>query len=84
MLYEVTSTTGMAVTVIYWSAGHLQWEERVPMPWSKTVNQQGSQVTSVGAQVAGTGTITCRISIDGAVVTERSATGELANVYCQL
>lgn len=55
-------------------------------PWSKSFERTGfeggSEFYSVSAQNVGGGTLSCRIVVDGTVVSENSVAGERAMVTC--
>jgi len=53
------------------------------LPWSKTVVNDSTFVESgLSAQNAGTGSITCRITVDGKVAAEQTAKGQYAIAQC--
>lgn len=60
-----------------------QDNEAKPLPWKKTLYSTDPMlIVSVNAQNAGSGTITCTITVDGTVVKTNSSSGEYAIVTC--
>ena len=56
----------------------------VALPWTHTeITVLTTATADITAQVAG-GNVGCRITIDGRVRSERTATGEHAGVWCQV
>ncbi|AMS03934.1 hypothetical protein BJD58_gp34 [Gordonia phage UmaThurman] len=54
-----------------------------PQPWrSKAFDESDTMIKGVTAQNGGTGTITCKIIIDGKVEVENSSNGQYAVVSC--
>lgn len=84
VLYEASSASGLASSVTYFSADNsLQQETNRKLPWSKTVVNDSTYVTTgLTVQNGGTGSITCRITVDGKVVDEETAKGQYAVVSC--
>ncbi|MGH8933017.1 MAG: MmpS family transport accessory protein [Egibacteraceae bacterium] len=87
VVYEVSGPT-QANNITYGangSAGVAQ-ENEVTLPWRKEVTMEKGlgavAVPQVTAQNAGDGTITCRISVDGEVVTEVTSQGQYAIASC--
>lgn len=85
VLYEVTGPE--STNNITYSAGgtaQIAQENGAAAPWTKTVEfAEGSfRVASLTAQNAGSGDITCRITVDGEVVSETTSSGEYAVVTC--
>lgn len=85
VLYEVTGPT-KAGNITYVGAGqsmNIAQEQGAALPWSKTVEMSGSMnVATLSAQNAGSGDITCRITVDGEVVSEITSSGEYAIASC--
>ncbi len=81
--YEVSSDSGAANNVTYMINNGEQQDTKVTLPWSKefTVGE-GFQPLVVNAQNAGSGSISCRILIDGKVVNEHTSDGQYAVVMC--
>jgi len=84
VLYEASSASGQASSVTYFSADNsLRQETDKKLPWSKTVVNDSTYVTTgLTVQNGGTGSITCRITVDGKVADERTAKGQYAVVSC--
>jgi uncharacterized protein YceK len=74
--YEVSGDSGMANNVTYEINNGQQQNNQVALPWSKefTVGT-GFQPLVLNAQNAGGGSISCRILVDGSVVSEHTSTG---------
>jgi hypothetical protein len=84
--YELTGGMG-ALNVTYVVQGSaIEQVRSVGTPWSKSFVRlsagQGADYLTVSAQNAGAGRLGCRIIVDGAVVSERSATGLNGVVMC--
>jgi hypothetical protein len=63
--------------------GSIAQDNNVPLPWRKEITvERGFAIVNLTAQNAGSGTITCRIVVDGEVVREVSSQGEYAVVSC--
>lgn len=78
--------SGKATTVTYnvGSVGGVSQQSEVALPWTKEVQfAEGSfRVAALSAQNAGSGDLTCRITIDGKVVREVTSSGRYAVVSC--
>jgi hypothetical protein len=86
VIYELLGEEG-ARNVTYVAQGAAIAQEReAATPWSKSFQRTGveggDQFYSVSAQSGGTGTLRCRIIIDGRMVSENSTTGDRAMVTC--
>lgn len=71
--------------VSYWDVNsHAIGVDLATLPWTHTeVTVLTTATADITAQVAG-GNIGCRITIDGQVRSEHTATGEHAGVWCQV
>jgi len=84
VVYEVTGS-GRASSVTYNSdgGGSIAQEASVKLPWRKEISvDRGFSITTVSAQNAGSGSITCRIIVDGEVVKENTSSGQYSIVTC--
>ena len=83
--YEVFGDFGGWGRVSYWDVNSRPVDvELSELPWSHTETTVLTTATGdITAQVAG-GHIGCRITVDGVVRTEQTATGEHAGVWCQV
>lgn len=85
VLYEVTGS-GEALNVTYTTDGLASTEQQqnAKLPFSKeiTLPSEAFQIFSVSAQNAGSGTISCRITVDGKVIKEASSNGQYSVVMC--
>jgi hypothetical protein len=84
--YELLGEGGVR-NVTYVAQGAAIAQERdAATPWSKSFQRTGveggTEFYSVSAQNAGSGTLRCRIVVDGNVVSENSASGARATVTC--
>lgn len=52
------------------------------LPWRTEVQASDAFVPTLSAQNAGSGTITCRITVDGTVVSEVTSQGAYAMAMC--
>ncbi|AGC63286.1 putative membrane protein mmpS4 [Mycobacterium marinum] len=77
--YEV-SGPGVAEFVSYQTAKGQQRATNINLPWSSEFTAFGGQVFVLSAQ--GQGSITCRILVDGSVVTEQTGTGTPGHTVC--
>lgn len=86
VVYEVVSDVGASnVTYIADGNGSMGQETSVGIHWSKTIEMESSYgffYTAVSGQNAGSGAITCRITVDGEVVKEISSQGQYAIASC--
>ncbi|MFE0023120.1 MmpS family transport accessory protein [Amycolatopsis sp. NPDC059021] len=86
VVYELTGGHG-ARNLTYVGAGtDLVQSAEVSTPWSMSFTRTGpadqTEFYSVSAQNAGTGTLRCRILVDGVVVAEKTVTGEDRQLTC--
>lgn len=84
VVYEITGS-GRASNVTYNSdgGGSIAQEAGVKLPWRKEISvDRGFAITTVSAQNAGSGQITCRILVDGEVVKENTSSGQYSIVTC--
>ncbi|MFJ1460484.1 MmpS family transport accessory protein [Nocardia sp. N2S4-5] len=80
--YEVISNAGLNTVAYFDEQSDLAKEPGVRAPWVKTVvNSSAVTVSGLSAQTNGT-SVTCRITVDGVVADERTATGKYAAVNC--
>jgi hypothetical protein len=84
--YELLGDGGVR-NVTYVAQGAAIAQERdAATPWSKSFQRTGveggTDFYSVSAQNAGSGTLRCRIVVDGTVVSENSVAGARAMVTC--
>ena len=82
--YEVTGT-GDAVAITYSGRDfNIAQDTGVSLPWSKDVviDGLGKTVTLTGTRGGDDGTVTCRISANGKVVSEQTSTGPFASAVC--
>ncbi|MGH3731274.1 MAG: MmpS family transport accessory protein [Micromonosporaceae bacterium] len=85
IVYEVTGD-GSAHSITYAStdSGGTEQRTRAKLPWRKKTTSKGLWNSyHVVARNSAEGSITCRISIDGKVVTENTSTGGYAVVTCR-
>jgi len=80
----VMEVNGPAQADITYGIGADQSQDNgASLPWKKQASSAvRPRVVVVSAQSKGTGEITCKISIDGAVVKENRSSGEFAVVTC--
>lgn len=84
VVYEVLGAkSANNITYSADGGGGISQENGAQLPWKKEVKiERGFAITQVTAQNAGSGTITCRITVDGEVVKELSSQGQYAVVSC--
>lgn len=85
VLYEVTGSD-KALNVTYTTDGMASTEQQqnANLPFKKEISipRQPFQVFSLSAQNAGSGTITCKITVDGKVIKEASSGGPYSVAMC--
>lgn len=81
--YEVISDSATLNSVTWFDEkSEMQQESSVSAPWSLAVNNSSTVVMAgVTAQTDGT-SVTCRVTVDGKVKDEQTATGKYAVVNC--
>ncbi|WP_157224227.1 MmpS family transport accessory protein [Nocardia paucivorans] len=79
VVYEIISDSGELLHVTYYDEmSDLQQGSSATAPWTKTVvNTSTYAIIGLGAQTTGT-SVTCRITVDGKVKDEQTATGKYA------
>ncbi|MGI5246664.1 MmpS family transport accessory protein [Dactylosporangium sp. CA-139066] len=85
VVFEVTGKgVTKATSVTYGIGGNSSQANGAALPWKKEASSTDMLLTaSIVAQSGnGTGTITCRITVDGKVVVENSSEGQYAVVTC--
>ncbi|MEV6258104.1 MmpS family transport accessory protein [Nocardia sp. NPDC051911] len=82
IVYEIISDADLN-SVTYWDGNsELQQETSASAPWTKTIiNNSTVAISGVGAQTNGS-SVTCRVTVDGKVKQEKTATGKYALVNC--
>ncbi len=83
VVYEVTGDGALAGSIVYWNGKSIALEELEPLPWSRTLHSKDAVMTSLSGLMIGTGTIACRILVNGSVVEEQRVTGENPYVDCE-
>ncbi|GFG69612.1 hypothetical protein AWC24_10790 [Mycolicibacter senuensis] len=84
--YELTGT-GVAGYITYQTQRGQSHATNAPLPWSieltgRMTNMTTPALYSVSAQGAGPGTLSCTVSVNGKVVSQKTATGDPARVLC--
>lgn len=84
VVYEVTSDSGTATNVTYFGENAQQSQATdVALPWkSKEFDSKKVTIKGVTAQNGGSGSISCKIIVDGKVEAENSSEGQYAVVSC--
>ncbi len=81
--YEVSGTPGTAEYLTYEKDFTQAHEANVTLPWSTQFKDKPPGHTLlVSAQGHGTGSITCRILVDGKLVSQATASGQPARTVC--
>lgn len=90
VLYEVTGTTRSAFMTMNLPMGTAEFAIRVPMvgvvmktPGLHIPFEHGSSAYLTAQSKQGQGTVTCRISVDGVVIAENTATGPYTLATCR-
>lgn len=83
IIYEVISDSDTLGNVTWFDENSaIKQDTSVSAPWSLTVtNNSTFVIAGLGAQTEGT-SVTCRITVDGKVADEQTATGQYAVVNC--
>ncbi|MFI5783013.1 MmpS family transport accessory protein [Nocardia sp. NPDC051570] len=82
IVYEVVSNGSLSSVTYFDALSAEQQDTDVPAPWSMTVDNTSTYpIAGLGAQTNGT-SVTCRITVDGAVADEKTSTGQYAVVDC--
>jgi hypothetical protein len=87
VVYQLLGPAEGARNLTYVATGaDLEQLAAVAAPWSVTVSRTGPadqvQFSSLAAQNAGPGELTCRIVVDGVVAAEKSVSGEGRQLSC--
>lgn len=87
VVYQLLGPAGGARYLTYVATGaDLEQLAAVTTPWSFTATRTGpadqAQFSSLAAQNAGPGELTCRIVVDGVLVAEKSVSGEGRQLSC--
>ncbi|MDT7725120.1 MAG: hypothetical protein QOI21_1696 [Actinomycetota bacterium] len=84
--YELLGNGGVRNVTYVAQGAAIAQEREATTPWSKSLQRTGveggTEFYSVSAQNAGSGTLRCRIVVDGKVVSENSVSGDRAMVTC--
>lgn len=89
IVYTITGRRSSMIDYVNPGPGFQQSQitDQTTLPWSKTFTaapgSYTSMLLSLTAQNAGTGSISCSISIDGKVVASNTSSGQYAIVECQ-
>jgi hypothetical protein len=84
VVYEIVDAKNAGnITYSAGSGMDIAQENGVKLPWKKEVSMdRGFSIATLTAQNAGSGKITCRITVDGKVAKEVSSQGQYAVVSC--
>ena len=82
------SGTGVAGYVTFQTQNGQSHATNVPLPWSiqltgSMTNAASPAPYSLSAQGVGPGTLTCKVTINGKVVSQSTAAGDPARVLCE-
>jgi hypothetical protein len=82
--YEVTATKKSSGVITYTSGQNMSigQQSTARLPWRKELDVTGFFVPTLSAQNSGGGSITCRITVDGAVVSEVTSEGAYSIASC--
>ena len=79
--YQLSGSAPVADYISYEADNNAQRQQaHVPLPWTTQFNVVGNKVYVISAQSPGS--ITCKILIDGNVVSEATASGAPARTVC--
>jgi hypothetical protein len=80
--YEVSGAPGTAEYLTYEFEYNQAHEANVSLPWSKQFSASPGHTYLLSAQGHGAGSLTCRILMDGRVISQATASGEPARTMC--
>jgi len=81
--YELSGVPGTAEYITYEQDFTQAHETNVRLPWSKQFKDTpGGHGLLLSAQGTGSGTLTCRILLDGQLVSQATASGQPARTVC--
>ena len=84
VVYEVIGEgTARSITYASTDGGGFEQVTQVTLPWKKETISRGPATHRLVARNDDDGSITCRITIDGTVVTEKTSSGPYAVVACR-
>ena len=78
--YQLSGSAPVADYISYETDNAQLQQAHVPLPWTTQFNVVGNKVFVISAQSPGS--ITCRILIDGNVVSQATANGSPARTVC--
>lgn len=81
VIYSVSGPKS-ASTISYMLPGGSEQISNAKLPFTKEFTSEGFAVFSLTAQNAGSGSITCTITVDGQVITTKTSQGQFAVVSC--
>jgi hypothetical protein len=86
VVYELLGSEGVRNITYVANGAAIAQERTATTPWTKSLQRTGSadetEFYSVTAQNAGRGTLRCRITVDGQVISDESASGDHSMVTC--
>lgn len=85
VIYEITGQGTPTASITYGHGSDTSQENDVPLPWKKALTDTGDLIVpTVSAQSGsdGSGTISCKITVDCKIVKENTSTGAFAVVTC--
>jgi hypothetical protein len=80
--YEVSGAPGTAEYLAYELDYNQAHEANVSLPWSKQFSASPGHTYLLSAQGHGAGSLTCRILMDGKVISQATASGQPARTMC--
>ena len=85
--YDLTGT-GVAGYITYQTQNGQAHATNAPLPWSielagSMTNMASPNAYNLSAQGVGPGTLSCKVSVKGKVVSQSTATGNPARVLCE-
>jgi hypothetical protein len=83
VVYEVTGSKASNITFSTDGARSVSQEANIGLPWRKEITpDRGVAIGTLSAQNAGSGSITCKIMVDGQVVRQAKSSGQFSVVSC--
>jgi hypothetical protein len=81
VVYEVTGSKASNITTD--RAGSVSQQASIGLPWRKEITlDRGVAIGTLSAQNAGSGSITCKITVDGQVFGQAKSSGQFSVVSC--
>lgn len=82
-MFDASTSDGAPMTVTYGVGADTSQDTNAGSPWTKTTSSSDAfNIETLAVQNAGTGTVSCKITVDGKVVKQNQSSGQYATVSC--